>query len=82
MAKKKKARGRPAKKKKTTRKKKAKRGRPRKVLTIHDTTNRFYVRLDKKLAKALKADSEQAKRSVSSQLAMIVEAYYRHRGEA
>lgn len=77
---KKKARGRPAKKKKKVAKKK--RGRPRKVLTIHDTTNRFYVRLDKKLAKALKADSEQAKRSVSSQLAMIVEAYYRHRGEA
>lgn len=77
---KKKARGRPAKKKKKVAKKK--RGRPRKILTIHDTTNRFYVRLDKKLAKALKADSEQAKRSVSSQLAMIVEAYYRHRGEA
>lgn len=77
---KKKARGRPAKKKKKVAKKK--RGRPRKILTINDTTERYYVRLDKKLSRVLKIEAEQAKRSVSSQLAMIVEAYYRHRGEA
>ena len=64
----------PKNKKKATFKPRRPRGRPKKENP--EPTERIYVRLSPELAEKLKAEAEQERRSVSAQMAVIVERHF------